>query len=116
MSEGHPTLKCGDLIGIPVSFYDENPDGSRGDPLDVSGRTWLAQLRPEGRPDGPPVVTFTVDDTNSATGKLVLRLTTDQSAAVPPEQRFYRVEVEDLTNDFTWISFVVEAKADYAHA
>lgn len=57
----------GDDYVLPVDFVD-----SAGDPLDVSGRTYAAQVR--AWPSGGVLATFDVDETNAAGGTIVLSL------------------------------------------
>jgi len=79
----------GDTYTHVVTVVD---DGAAA--VDLSDRTWAAQLRPH--PEAADVlVSFTVDDSDAATGVLVLSLTAAQTTTVT------RDVVWDLQGTFT---------------
>lgn len=74
-------LYRGDTYAHTVTFTDGT------DPVDVSGYSWLAQIR-ETTDSAAVVEAFTVDTTNAATGVLVLRLSAAQAAELPRSARW----------------------------
>ena len=59
--------KRGDSAGTGIQMND-----NAGNPIDLTGRTWRAQIRRS--PNSSTAVEVTVDTANAATGLLVLRL------------------------------------------
>jgi hypothetical protein len=78
----HSEASAADLPGIDA-----------GDPVDLSDRTWAAQIR--RAPDGPDPVAFTVDPASAADGVLLLTLTAAQTTTLP------RAGVWDLEGTYT---------------
>lgn len=70
----------GDTDGIPLDITEG------GSPADLTGRTYAAQLRRS--PTSSTAVEITVDTTDAATGRLVLRLDT--------------AITETLSGDYQW--------------
>lgn len=68
--------------GAPLEGTLDFTDGT--DPIDFSGSTFAAQVREY--PDAPDIVAidWDIDDSDSATGVLVISLTAEQTAALPP--------------------------------
>lgn len=73
--------KRGDTVGYLIQINDVG-----GDPLDLTGRTYAAQLRRS--PNSSTAVDMDVDTTDAATGQLVLRLDPDVT--------------ETLTGNYQW--------------
>ena len=63
--------------GVSITLNAANPNGTA---MNLTG-TVIAQIVNE-RTDAAPMVSFTVDTTNAATGKLVLSLTGAQTATL----------------------------------
>ena len=68
-------LYAGDPARLELTVRD-----TLGAPVDLSGRTWLAQWRES--PSAPDAVPITADTTDAATGILVLSLTAEQTRAM----------------------------------
>lgn len=77
-----------DSYAHEITFVDSNSA-----PLDVSNRTWAAQVRSDPSSSGSPDATFSVDTTSAATGIIVLALTTTATAALQPG-RAYRWDLQ----------------------
>lgn len=60
----------GDTTGVPIQFND-----AAGEPIDLTGRTWTAQIRRS--PNSATAVDITVDTTDANIGQIVLRLEPD---------------------------------------
>ena len=87
-------LYAGDEVSFTVVVT--NPDGTQ---RDVSGLA-IAQIR-ASRADTDPAATFTVDDTDAATGRLVLTLDPADSAALTTDGKkftgFWDLQVANTT-------------------
>jgi hypothetical protein len=68
------------VVHSEVSAADLD-DVEAGDPVDLSDRTWAAQIRRS--PDSPLLVAFVVDDSDAADGVLLLALTGTQTTTLP---------------------------------
>lgn len=65
-------------------------------PIDLSGYTFQAQIR-ESYQSTSIVQTFTIDNTNYATGKILMKLTNAETSALKGEKTFfYDLEGTDL--------------------
>lgn len=69
-------LYRGDSYAHTLTFLDGDED-----PIDLSGRDYLAQIRPHAT-STEILATFTIDDANADTGVLVLHLDADETAAL----------------------------------
>ena len=110
MSTGLPRfpIQLGDTQAIVVTFNDDqNPP----QPIDMSGKTWLCQVRTV--PASILVGTFDVDTTDADAGTLVLRMDGPDSEQLGSGQV---LQLRDLTIGFTWFKVELLASADYAHA
>lgn len=65
-------------------------------PLDVSNRTWAAQIRSDPTSTGTADAVFSVDTTSAASGVIVLGLTTTDTAALRAN-RTYRWDLQATT-------------------
>lgn len=89
-----------------------------GSDLDLSGRTWVAQIRSDLARTDPVVATVTVDDTDSATGTLTLTLPADEAANLGPlNDKGQAVLYWDLQSDDagvvqTWLAGKVKVTGD----
>jgi len=87
------TAYQGDIWAMTVTFTDGT------DPLDVSGGTWRAQVRKT--PSSTTVLAdIAVDTTDAAAGVLVLSLTAEDTAGLPPECWW---DLEDTTAGKTYL-------------
>lgn len=77
--EANLDLYRGDTRVWTVAFTDD-----AGTALDLSGRTWVAQIRSDRNRTDPAVATITVDDSDAATGSITLTLPADEAAALGP--------------------------------
>ena len=89
-----------------------------GTSLDLSGRTWVAQIRSDLNRTDPVVATITVDDTDSATGSLTLTLTAAEAANLGPLDDTGKATLHwDLQSDDagivqTWLAGKVKVVGD----
>lgn len=89
-----------------------------GSDLDLSGRTWVAQIRSDLARTDPVVATVTVDDTDAATGTLTLTLPADEAANLGPlNDKGQAVLYWDLQSDDagvvqTWLAGKVKVTGD----
>jgi len=89
-----------------------------GSDLDLSNRTWVAQIRSDLARTDPVVATITVDDTDSATGTLTLTLPADEAANLGPlDAKGQAVLHWDLQSDDagvvqTWLAGKVKVTGD----
>ena len=107
---GYPVLPVqqGRVMGQVIQL--KNPDGT--DYTGLTGdETWLCQVRrvPDGRLEATPIV----DDTDFATGVLVLRLSAEAAMALGDDQV---IEVTELAGLFPDITLALDVKPAYAHA
>lgn len=84
------TIYQGDTYTHEITVQDD-----AGAPVDLSDRTWAAQIRAYATAD-TALADFAVDATDAATGVLVLSLTAAQTAALPG-----RPAVWDLQGTYT---------------
>lgn len=78
----------GDTVALPIVINEA------GSAADLSGRTYLAQIR-RTKP-GAVIVDIDVDDTDAATGELVLRI---DSADTEPLSGLYVWDLEQTIGD-----------------
>lgn len=83
------TLTRGDTWSISFTFSAEN-----GDPIDLTGSTWLSQIRPAGaggRIDSnqPIFATWTIDSTAEADGIIVLTLDSSETEKADIEVTYW---------------------------
>ena len=92
-------------------------------PVDMSAWTWLAQVRASRDEPDTVVATFTVDDTNAATGTLILTLPAAQAALLvtgttdglptPGKATYYwDLQGTDGTVVKTWLAGKVKVTGD----
>lgn len=74
----------GDSRADRHTFTDDSTDPAT--PLDLSDRTWAAEIRASREPGSTLLATLEVDETDAATGVLVTRLTHTESNKVIPEE------------------------------
>lgn len=107
------TLYRGDTRVWMVTFTAD--DGSA---LDLSGQTWVAQIRSDLARTDPVVATVTVDDTDSATGGLTLTLPAGEAANLGPLDDAGKATLHwDLQSDDagvvqTWLAGKVKVTGD----
>ncbi len=77
-----------DSYAHEITFVDANSA-----PLDISTRTWAAQIRSDPASTTAADAVFDVDTTDAATGVIVLGLTTTATAALSPT-RAYRWDLQ----------------------
>lgn len=112
-------VRRGDKIG-PIEL-----DWGTG--VDLSDRTWAAQIRSDlDETETDPIATFTVDDTDAATGTLVVTLPHSESAnlvtgttsgrATPGKATYYwdlqATSKTDPDDVFTWLAGKVKVTGD----
>lgn len=88
-----------------------------GTDLDLSGRTWVAEIRSDLNRTDPAVATITVDDTDAATGSLTLTLSAGEAAALGPLVDGKATLYWDLQSDDdgvvqTWLAGKVKVTGD----
>lgn len=90
-----------------------------GTDLDLSGRTWVAQIRSDLNRTDPEIATIDVDDTDSATGSLTLTLPADQAAALGPLDEttgkatlYWDLQSDDAGVVQTWLAGKVKVTGD----
>lgn len=94
-------IYTGDRYEYPILFQDGDDA-----PLDMSG-TWRAQIRV--RPtDATVVAEFEVDDTDAATGRLVLLLTATQTTALPDHPCVWDLENTEIEKTYLAGSVTVD--------
>lgn len=105
------TAKRGDKIG-PITL-------DWGAAVDLSDRAWAAEVRDSLDEPATLTATFTVDDTNAATGVLVLTLPASESAnlaTVSGKATYYwDLQATDLTDPedvFTWLAGKLKVAGD----
>ena len=96
------TIYQGDAYDHEASFV-----AADGTPLDMTG-TWRAQLR-RSTSTAEPATSFAIDDTDAATGVLVLSLTAAQTAALTAGK--YVWDLEDTATASTYLRGQVEVIA-----
>ncbi len=107
------TLYRGDTRVWVVAFTAD--DGSS---LDLSGRTWVAQIRTDLARTDPVVATITVDDADAATGELTLTLPAGEAANLGPLDASGKAALHwDLQSDDagvvqTWLAGKVKVTGD----
>ena len=82
-------IRQGDTYSHVVSEY-----GSNGQPADITGSTFLVQLKVDPS-DTTPVVQFTTTIINAAQGTWQFTLTPTQTAAIEPGMYVYDVQRND---------------------
>lgn len=85
---------AGDKYDHEITFQDADSA-----PLALSG-TWRAQIRAK-KTDADPLVSFTIDTTNAATGVLLLSLTKEQTVALPSICVW---DLENVTEEMTYLA------------
>jgi len=103
------TLYRGDTRVWTVTFVDDS-DVS----LDLSGRTWVAQIKDDKDRTNAAVATITVDDTDSATGELLLTLPAGQAAALGNDGTtlYWDLQSDDDGVVQTWLAGKVKVTGD----
>lgn len=92
------TLNLADAVrGDDYEHELDFVDDSTSDPLDVSDWTIAAQLRVF--PDDEPFVAFAVDTAGAATGVVILRLTSEQTALL---DRAYSWDLQRTDSGKIW--------------
>lgn len=106
-------LYRGDTRVWTVTFTDD--DGTT--PLDLSGRTWVAEIRTDLARTDPVVATITVDDADAADGTLTLTLPADEAANLGPlvdgkATLFWDLQSDDSGVVQTWLAGKVKVTGD----
>lgn len=99
-------LYRGDDYAHEITFTDA---ADPPEPMDLTGYTFLAQIR--DRPENSSVVraTFTIDTSEAVDGKIVLHL---NAASTRIPQGFWDLEVNDGTTTRTWLKGMVHVSGD----
>lgn len=104
-------VRRGDKIG-PI-------DLGWGSSVDLSDRTWAAQIRADLDETGTPTATFTVDVTAAATGTITISLPHSESvnlATVKGKATYYwdlqATKTADPEDVFTWLAGKVTVTGD----
>ena len=86
------TLVRGDTWKLQFKFPvdDDNPSGPG---IDLSGSTWLAQIR-ETTQDGTLFATWDVDDTNQANGMLIISIDESITETATVGHKLYWYDVQ----------------------
>jgi hypothetical protein len=69
------TLYRGDTRVWELTFTEDDETT----PIDMTGKTWLAEIRKSDASGAPVIATIDIDDTDAATGVLVMTLTADEA-------------------------------------
>lgn len=85
-------LYVGDTRTWRTTVYED--DGTT--PMDLTGKTWLAQVRANDGASSTVMATFTVDSTDAATGVLVLTLPAAEAANLVKESEGEKKPAWDL--------------------
>jgi hypothetical protein len=86
-----------------------------GNPLDVSGETFQAQVRASpSRDSGLALATFTVDDSQAAVGIVIISLPKATTGSLP--NGHWDLQVDNGTRQVTWLRGAVEVEGDVTHA
>ena len=106
------TLYRGDTRVWTVAFTDDD-----GVALDLSGRTWVAQIRSDLNRTDPAVATITVGDDDADTGSLTLTLPADEAAALGPltdgkATLYWDLQSDDSGVVQTWLAGKVKVTGD----
>lgn len=105
-------VKRGDKIG-PIDF-------AWGAGVDLSDRTWAAQIRSDlDETEASPVATFTVDETNADAGTITISLPHSESANLATVSGkavyYWDLQATDSTDPedvFTWVAGKVRVSGD----
>lgn len=76
-----------------LTIYTVNPDGTRGDPQDLTGCTIRGMVRIRFE-DTDPIATFVIQETDLANGTFTLTLSNTVTAALDFQTGVYDVEVQ----------------------
>lgn len=98
----------GDSVRFTATFTD-----AADKPIDVTGWTWLAQLRAA---DDTLAGAYVVDVTNATDGVLVLTLTEAQTTAMPLGDLLWDVEANDGTDTRTVLNGKLRVREDVSRA
>lgn len=82
-------LEQGATFNMPVTL------SYGGVSFPLQGYTGRAQMRKKATDPDPPVGVFTVEIIDAPTGKLVLRMTATQTAAIPAGNYVYDLEIQN---------------------
>lgn len=99
----------GDTWELTVVLFDENDA-----PLDVSGSTFTAAVKADLRATTEVAASFTVDDTDAATGTLVLTMPAVSSSELTPGRWFWDLQGTDGTVVTTYVGGKVTVAGDVA--
>ena len=90
------------LIGgadaFTLTFTEYNSGTKTWDPIDLSGKTFVAQVR--AVPGGKELLNIVVDDTDAATGQLTLSWNAALTKDLPPREATWGIIDGD---DYVWI-------------
>ena len=104
------TLYRGDTRVWTVAFTTDD-----GDNLDLSGRTWVAQVRGD-QDRGTLLATITVDTTDAATGGLTLTLPSSESLGLTTTDgravAYWDLQSDDSGVVTTWLAGKVKILGD----
>jgi hypothetical protein len=101
------TIYQGDVYDHEVTFTDENDD-----PIDMSAATWRAQLR-RNFTSASVLASFTIDDSDAATGVVRFHLTKTQTADLPGAAVW---DAEDTTLGVTYLRGTVVATREVSRS
>lgn len=97
-------FRQGDTVSLSTTIKEN------GSAVDVSTRTYLAQIRKVK--EGPVVEEFTIDMTLAATGKIVLNITPADSKLIPSGGYVWDLEQTNGGSVRTLLAGSVEVEAD----
>lgn len=99
----------GDDYPHAVTFTD-----AAGAPLDVSAYAFTAQIRSLSQGGtGEPLAEFTIDDSQAATGIVVLSLAATETADLAAG--YWDLQADDGTTVSTWLAGRVSVSGDVTH-
>lgn len=87
---------------LPIMWYEEESDGSQGDPIDLAGYSARMHIR-EWYDQEDPILELSSDDgdiaLNNPTGSIDITIPDDKTAALDFNSALYDLELEDFTGD-----------------
>lgn len=99
-------VKAGDRLAKVIEFVDDDTDA----PEVLTSTHWAAHVR--RNPSSEKVCQFTVDLTQAASGRLILRMEPEDSAKM---RNGMRTDVVDLETQYTWFTIQWDVWGDYTH-
>ena len=107
------TLKRGDSREWQHTFTVTDSDPVQA--YDLSGRTWLAQIRATLDPDSPLMATLTVDSSDAANGVITVTLPASEARNLTGSSAYWDLEatlIADPEDVRTWVEGEVEILGD----